>query len=278
MIARLELLRLWRSRRPFLALGSVLFFLALMLLGFYTYAQSRTNGSADFHYTFENRSYFNGLTFSLYAFYFGFLLILPIFAATEGGAQIAGDTSSGVLDLVLTRPITRTRIFLTKFAIGAGLSTLLVLALLLLALSVGLILVGWGDLDLYPGVLQMTDRRQHLSQSEALWRFLWTWPAASLALLVPLALAFLISSWVKSPVNAVGTSIAIYLVLYVIAEVHFFEDLRPLLFTSYMSYWRSLFREEIDWSQILHDASRLAAFGFLFLGLSFRRFRTREET
>jgi len=278
VIVRLELLRLWRSRRPLLAAGSVAFFLALMLLGFYTYAQSRTGGEADFRYTFENRSYFNGLTFSLYAFYFGFLLILPIFAATEGGAQIAGDTASGVLDLLLTRPVTRGRVFLTKLAIGLGVSTALVASLLALALGVGLLFVGWGSLDLYPGVLQMTEERQHLTRSEALVRFLWAWPAASLALFVPLSLAFLVGAWVKSPVNAVGTSIAIYLVLYVIAEVHFFEDLRPFLFTSYMSYWRSLFREEVDWTRILHDASRLAVFGFLFLGLSFRRFRTREES
>jgi len=278
VIVRLELLRLWRSRRPLLAAGSVVFFLALMLLGFYPYAQSKTGGEADFRYTFENRSYFNGLTFSLYAFYFGFLLILPIFAATEGGAQIAGDTASGVLDLLLTRPVTRARVFLTKLAIGLGVSTALVAFLLAFALGVGLLFIGWGNLDLYPGVLQMTEERQHLTRSEALWRFLWAWPAASLALFVPLTLAFLVGAWVKSPVNAVGTSIAIYLVLYVIAEVHFFEGLRPFLFTSYMSYWRSLFREEVDWARVLHDASRLAVFGFLFLGLSFRRFRTREET
>ena len=84
MIARLEYLRLARSRRPLLAVVMLTLFLGLMLLGFYTYAQTETGGQAQFRYTFENRSYFNGLTFALYAFYFGFLLILPVFAATEG--------------------------------------------------------------------------------------------------------------------------------------------------------------------------------------------------
>jgi ABC-2 type transport system permease protein len=277
VIARLELLRLWRSRRPLLALASVGLFLGLMLLGFYTYAQSKTGGGAEFRYTYENRSYFNGLTFALYAFYFGFLLILPIFAATEGGAQIAGETSAGTLDLLLTRPLSRAKLFLTKLMIGVGLSTVSVGVLLLLALTIGLLLIGWGNLDLYPGVLQMTERRQHLDQSEALWRFLLAWPAASIALFVPLSLAFLVSVWVKNPVNAVGTAIAIYLVLYVVSEVHFFEDLRPWLFTSYMSYWRGLFREEIEWSGLARDAATLCGFGFLFLGLSFRRFYRREE-
>lgn len=277
MIARLEVLRVARSRRPHLALLSLAFFLVLMLVGFYTYAETETGGAAEFRYTFENRSYFNGLTFALYAFYFGFLLVLPIFAATEAGAQVAGDTSAGTLHLLLTRPLSRARLFLTKFAIAAGLSTLLVGLFLALALGLGLVAVGWGDLDLYPGVLQMTDRRQSLAQDVALRRFLLAWPAASLSLAAPLALAFLVSTWVRSAVNAVGTAVALYLVLYVVAEIHFFRDLRPWLFTSHMAYWRGLFRETIDWSALTRDAAKLLGFALLFLSAGCHRFRVREE-
>lgn len=277
MTLRLEGLRLWRSRRPALALGAVAFFLALMLLGFYTYAQSRTGGSAEFRYTYENRSYFNGLTFALYAFYFGFVLVLPIFAATEGGAQLAGDTGGGTLALLLSRPVSKARLFATKFALAAGYTAALVGAFLALALTVGLLLVGWGDLDLYPGVLQMTDRPQHLTQSEGLARFALAWPLASVGLLAPLAFSFLVSVWTRSAVNAVGTAVALYLVMYVVAEVHFFQDLRPLLFTSYLTFWRELFREEVDWPTLARDGAKLLAFTLLFLALAFRRFRRREE-
>jgi ABC-2 type transport system permease protein len=277
MTGRLELLRLARSKRPLIALGSLLFFLGMMLLGFYTYAETKTSGQAEFHYTFENSSYFNGLTFALYAFYFGFLLILPIFAATESGAQFAGDSASGRLSLMLTRPVSRGRIFLTKVGVMLGLSTFLVGSLIGMSLALGLAFVGWGDLDLYPGVLQMSERHQHLTQAEALRAFLYVWPAASLALFAPLSFSVLIASWSKGGVNAVGTSVAAYMILYVIAEVHFFEDLRPYLFTSHMSYWRELFREEVNWPVVTEHAARLLGFGFLFLGLALHRFRTREE-
>jgi len=277
VIARLELLRLWRSRRPVLAAGALAFFVGLMLLGFYTYAQTETSGAAEFEYTVENPSYFNGLTFALYAFYFGFLLVLPIFGATEGGAQIASDTARGTMNLYLTRPVTRARVFFTKVAVAAGFMTLLVGLFLSFALLIGLLLIGWGDLDLYPGVLQMTDRHQHLDQTEALWRFAFAWPAASLALLAPLTLSFLVSTWTRNAVNAVGAAVALYLILYVIAEIHLFEDLRPWLFTSYMSYWRALFQEEIDVAAMLRDAASVTGFTVLFLALAFRRFRRREE-
>lgn len=277
MIARFELVRLVRSRRPWLAASCVLFFLALMLAGFILYARNETGGEARFRYTFENRSYFNGLTFALYAFYFGFLLILPVFGALEGAAQIASDTASGRMALLLTRPIGRTRLFATKALVAAGYLALLTGFLLAASLAIGLLLVGWGDLDLYPGVLQMTDRHQHLEQDVALVRFLLAWPAASLALATPLALGLWLSSFGKSPLNAAGLTVSVYLVLYVVAEIHFFRDLRPWLFTSAMPYWRALFRPEPDWPELGREAAKLAGFSALFAGLALRRFRLREE-
>lgn len=277
MSLRLEALRLRRSRRPLVAAAALTFFLVLMLLGFYTYAQNRTGDQAAFRYTFENSSYFNGLTFSIYAFYFGFLLLLPIFVATEGGAQLAGDSADGTLRLYLTRPVSRARLFLGKLAVAFAYSSALAGAFLATTLLIGLVTVGWGDLDLYPGVLQMTDRHQHLEQSEALVRFALAWPAASLALLTPLALSLWISAWSRSAVNAVGTSVAVYLVLYVVAEIPFFADLRPWLFTSYLAYWRGLFREDVPWAELGADALRLCGYASLFLALAFHRFRRREE-
>ena len=276
MIARFELLKLRRSRRPLIAGASLFLFLIMLLLGFYTYAQNETGGQADFRYTFENRSYFNGLTFTIYAFYFGVVLLLPIIVAMEGGSQIAGETSDGTLQLLLARPLSVTRLFFTKIGIAFGFTALTVGVFLIIALTLGLLTVGWGDLNLYPGVLQMTDRPQHLTQDEALRSFLLAWPAATLALSAPLALSFLVSTWVHSPVNAVGISVSLYLILYVISEVHFFLELRPYLFTSYMAFWRELFQSNVHWHALLADGSKLAGFALVFIGLAYRRFRTQE--
>lgn len=277
MSVGLEMLRLVRSRRPLVAGGALALFLGLMLLGFYTYAQARTGGQAEFRYTYENSSYFNGLTFALYGFYFGFVLLLPIFAALEGSAQLAGDAASGALALLLARPVSKTRLFFVKLGVAAGFTTVLVGVFLLVTLLLGLFAVGWGELRLYPGVLQMADRPQRLARDEALLRFLYAWPAASLALLAPLAFSFWISSWARSAVNAAGTAVALYLTLYVIAEVHFFAELRPWLFTSHAAYWRGLFQERIDWPELGRHAAALAAFTCAFTALAFRRFRQREE-
>jgi hypothetical protein len=156
--------------------------------------------------------------------------------------------------------------------------TLLVGLLLGAAMLIGLLAVGWGDLRIYPGVLQMTDRPQQLSQEDAMWAFLMAWPAASLAMTAPLAMSFLLSSYMRNPINAVAASVAVYLVLYVTSQIHFFLDLRPYLFTTYMGYWRLIFREEVPFPMMIHDATRLLAFTFGFLAIGYHRFRVREES
>jgi len=276
-LLRFEWLKLRRAKRLWLTAAVLLVYLGLMLLGFYTYAQNETGGQAEFRYTFENRSYFNGLTFGLYAFYFGALMVLPIFAAAEGAAQIAGERRNGTLALMLLRQVSRSRLFLGKFALAALSQFVLVGLLLTLALGIGLALVGWGELNIYPGVLQMAETRQSLSQGEALRAFLLAWPAAALAMAAPLSLSFLLSSWMRSPINVVAASTALYLVMLVVSEIHFFADLRPILFTSYMGYWRELFRETVDWPTLLSQAAKLAVFPAAFLALGHWRFRTREE-
>ncbi|WP_372366714.1 ABC transporter permease [Candidatus Uabimicrobium sp. HlEnr_7] len=277
MICKFEYHKLKRSHRPFYSMLSIILYLFFILFGFYTYAQTQTGGQVNFRYTFENRSYFNGLTFALYAFYFAVMMVLPIFAATEGGAQVAGETHNRTLYLMLARPLSRSQIFFSKLFVSFSYLFFLVGYLLAFALLTGLVFVGWGTLNLYPGVLQMSHVHQSLSQSEALNSFACAWVLASVALSAPLALSFLLSTWIRNPLNAVSTSIALYLILYVMSEIHFFVKLRPYFFTSYMGFWREAFREEILWGQIFQDGAKILAFTFVFLALAYRRFRLREE-
>lgn len=57
----------------------------------------------------------------------GFFVLLPL-AAFLGVASISGEVSSGTVLLLLSRPMSRTRLLLTKYAVCAG--TLLVAAVL----------------------------------------------------------------------------------------------------------------------------------------------------
>lgn len=61
-------------------------------------------------------------------YYFGGLFVLLPLAALLGVASISGEVSNGAIFLLLSRPVSRTRLLLTKYAISAG--VLLVAAVL----------------------------------------------------------------------------------------------------------------------------------------------------
>jgi ABC-type transport system involved in multi-copper enzyme maturation permease subunit len=98
-LLKLELEKLFRSKSFYLSFIVLIGFVALMLWGFYTYAERKTGGQAveQFKYTYESKQYFNGLTFALYSVLFSFALLLPIFVSMSAGLQIAGEARSGTL-------------------------------------------------------------------------------------------------------------------------------------------------------------------------------------
>src|SRR5438552_17939365 len=112
-LIRLEVKKLVRSRSFFLSFAALMGFVALMLWGFYSYAERKTGGQAteQFKYTYESKSYFNGLTFSLYSVMFSFSLLIPIFVAMSAGAQVAGEANRGTLRMICARPVSGVSIF-----------------------------------------------------------------------------------------------------------------------------------------------------------------------
>lgn len=118
-LLKLELEKLFRSRSFYLSFIVLTGFVALMLWGFYTYAARKTGGEAveQFKYTYESKQYFNGLTFALYSLLFSFTLLMPIFVSMSAGSQIAGETRTGTLRMICTRPISRASLVLSKFLV-----------------------------------------------------------------------------------------------------------------------------------------------------------------
>ena len=77
---KFEVIKLAKSKMVALSFITVVAFVVLMLWGFYSYAERKmgAEATAQFKYTYESRSYFNGLTFALYSLIFSFSLLIPI--------------------------------------------------------------------------------------------------------------------------------------------------------------------------------------------------------
>jgi len=262
---RQEIFKLLRSKLLYLSFLMLVIFVLLMLWGFYTYSLHKTGGQVEFKYTYENPSYFNGLIFTLYSAYFAFQLIIPISVSILAGTQIAGEARSGTLRSLLTRPISRSRLYFGKY-LTSVLSVFSLLAFFILFnLLVGLLLVGWGDLSLYPGPLNLVQEPGRLAQNEALLRFCYSVFTGTWSLLTLATLAFLMSVLFENPIVASFTALTLYVMLNVIGRVDFFVDLKPYLFTTDMEFWREVFKPEIPLNELLYRACRCGMYSVSFL-------------
>src|SRR5258707_7395175 len=211
---KLEFIKLIRSRNFLLSFITLTAFVALMLWGFYSYAERKAGEQVtqQFKYTYESKSYFNGLTFALYSVIFSFSLLIPIFVAMTAGAQIAGERQAGTLRMICTRPVSRISLLLSKFLVVAFYTYLLIAFFIRLNLLVGLFFVGLVGLQLYPGALNLVDQPGKLLRDEALLRFLYASISGTWALLVSAALATLFSVLFESRAIATVATLASYLV------------------------------------------------------------------
>ena len=270
---RIELYKLTKSKAFYSSFAALAGFVALMLWGFYTYAQRKTGGAAgasQFRYTYESKSYFNGLTFALYSLIFSFSLLMPIFVAMTAGAQVAGEARSGTLRMMCMRPVSRVSIFLSKLTVVALHTYLLMAFFVALTLVIGYFLVGYGDLELFPGPLNLVDEPGKLAQADALWRFFYATFSGAWSLLVVAALAMLLSVVLDSPAQAIVATLAIYVAFYIVGRVEFFEDLRPYFFTTDMDFWRDVFKPNPPLHSFLHYGSVCGVyiFGLLLTAVS----------
>jgi ABC-2 type transport system permease protein len=277
---RIELLKLVRSKGFYLSFAALSGFVLLMLWGFYSYAEKKTSGLAteQFKYTYESKSYFNGLTFTLYSLMFAFSLVIPIFVAMNAGGQIAGERRAGTLRMICIRPVSRVSIVLSKFLVVAIHAYLLMAFFIGLNLLIGLLFVGWGNLELYPGPLNLVDAPGQILRDDALWRFFYASFSGTWALLVVAAIALLLSVLFENPVTAVAATLAVYLMLYIVGRIEFFVTLRPFFFTTDMDFWRDVLKPEIPWTDFYHYAATCGAYIFGLLLLSILIFERKDIT
>lgn len=277
---RLELRKLIRSKGFYLSFAALAAFVVLMLWGFYSYAQQKTSGLAgeQFKYTYESKSYFNGLTFALYSLIFAFSLVIPIFVVMNAGNQIAGERRAGTLRMMCIRPVSRVAIVLSKFLVVAIHTYLLMAFFIGLNLMVGLLFVGWGNLELYPGPLNLVDQPGTILRDEAVWRFFYASFSGTWALLVVAAVANLFSVLFENPVTAVAATLAAYLTLYIVGRIEFFVTLSPYFFTTNMDFWREVLKPQIPWASAYQQAATCGAYIFGLLLLSIVIFERKDIT
>lgn len=185
---------------------------------------------------------------------------IPFLVTLGAGDQLAGEATAGTFRLLLTRPASRSRILITKYATTLLYALALVLFMALLTVGLGVLLFGTGDLIVVGRDFVV------IPESEALGRIAVSFALATWGMWTVASLAFLLSSLVENGIGPLVGTMAVIIVFLVISNVpvDFFAMIKPYLFTTYLDLWQKMFADPVPWDEILHSVYVLGAFSVGF--------------
>ena len=198
---------------------------------------------------------------------------IPFLIALVAGDLLAGEATSGTYRILITRPVSRIKLVTSKFVAGLLYTYTLIFWLALISLGLGIIIFGTGEL-----IVLKSTQIIIFAKNDVFWRFILAFSFASLSMSVVTALAFLFSSLVENAIGPIISTMAVIIVFIIISaiEINFFQNLKPYLFTTYMSSWKLFFDEKIDFPEVLKSCFILLAHILVFFGAAALIFKKKD--
>jgi ABC-2 type transport system permease protein len=229
--------------------------------------------------SFEQTLTFEGsiLNGNLVAFIILQMLVIhiPLLVALVTGDLVSGEAAMGTIRMLATKPISRTQLILSKFLAG-GVYTMLIVAWLgFMAVVVGKLMFGSGDL-----MVLNSDGLVILQEADINWRYLGGFGVAFLAMLTVSSLSITLSCFSENSIGPIVTTMAIITLFIIIGtlDVSIFDPIRPFLFTTHMASWRSFFEEPLPARDILQSVVILLAHNVVFVIVALFSFNRKDIT
>lgn len=270
MIA-VELSKLVRSRRTWvtIVLIDALPTLVAVLLGVTDLGPRPGTGPA-----FLSAVLTDGTLFPLAAIAIVVPLLLPIAVALTAGEAIAGEAQAGTLRYMLIRPVGRTRLLVAKLVSVMAFVLLTVLVVAATAYVSGTLLLGQQDLAAGSTSISGTT----LSTQELLLRTLLALAYAMLSMLGVAAIALFLSTVVDTPLGAALGALAVLIASSVLLTLDAAQSLQPWLPTRYWLAFVDLFRDPIQWRDLLRGTGLQVLYVVVFLAGGWANFTTKDIT
>lgn len=197
---------------------------------------------------------------------------IPFLIALVAGDLLAGEATAGTYRMLITRPVSRMKLVTAKFIAGLIYTNLLVLWLAIISLGLGLIIFGIGEL------IVIKDAIIIFAQNDILWRFMFAYAFAALSMSVVMALGFLFSSLVENAIGPIVSTMTVIIIFTIFSAINidFFRTIKPYLFTNYMSTWRLVFDDPIDFNEIIKNCLVLTGHIIGFFGITLFIFKRKD--
>ena len=213
------------------------------------------------------------------------LIHVPILVALVAGDAIAGEANMGTLRLLVSKPVSRTKLLAVKFLASSVYTLLLLIWVAVLALFLSMLLFGTNSLAV-PRELEFNI----IESGDILWRYAAAFVFAAISLICVASLAFMLSVFAENSVSPIVVTVSVIIVFTILTQMQvpfYDETIKPYLFTTHMLGWKGFFYvkgmegETIkgsieNFSAIIKSALILMLYTFGFLAVSVFYFRRKN--
>lgn len=269
-----EFLKIAAKPRSYIGVGAITLIIGLILLAL------KIDGHNFISFAtrpFEQSLSFEGniLNGNLVAFIILQMLIIhvPLLIALVTGDLISGESAMGTIRLLLTKPISRTSLFFSKYLAGCIYTFIFLLWMGFIALVVGKYLFGTGDL-----VVLNSDGLIILQDQDLGWRFLTGFLVSYLSLVMIATLSLTLSCFSENSIGPIVSTMAVIILFNIMGalNVDFLQKMQPYLFTTHMLAWRSFFEDPLPIEKIVSSISVLLIHIVLLLVVAVYKFNKKD--
>lgn len=271
-----EFIKILAKPRSYIGIGALTLLICIILFAM------KADGSSFISFvtsSFEQTLSFNGtiLNGNLIAFIILQMLIvhIPLLVALVTGDLISGEAAMGTVRMLATKPISRTKIVISKFIAGAVYTFILTLWLIFLSLFVSKFIFGSGDL-----IVLNSEGLVILKEQDILWRYGLSFIVAFLSLLTVSSVSICFSAFAENSIGPIVSTMAVIILFTIIGsmEVSVFQNIKPFLFTTHMASWRSFFEDPVPYSKILNSIIILLVHNVLLVSIAVIKFNKKDIT
>lgn len=273
-LTKIELFKIFKKPRTYIAFAAIAAIIFLVQLAFYIDGHkymSIVMTSIESSFSVEG-NLLNG--------YFIFFIILqtllvhvPLLVSLVAGDMIAGEANMGTLRLLVTKPVSRTSLMISKFFASCIYSILLLTFMAILGLLISMMVFGTSDLMIFK-----SEKVLLIDRADVLWRYFAAYGFAGLSMITVAALAFLLSVFAENSIGPIIAAMSVIIVFTILTtmDIPFFNTIKPYLFTNHMLNWKGFFDRPVDYSEVLKSILFLLGHIVFFVSLAVYIFRKKD--
>ena len=237
-LLQIELFKIFKRPRTYIAFVAIAAIVVLIQLALYLDGKTYVNFMLQSIERFNVEGKILNGYFASYLILQTLLIHVPLLIALVGGDMIAGEANMGTLRLLISKPINRSTLLISKFLASTIYTLLLLVWMAVFSLLISLFIFGKGDLIVFQSQVII-----QIPQSDVFWRYLAAFGFSAIAMTTVAALSFFLSLFAENSIGPIVAAMSVVIVCTILTtmDLPLFVSMKPYLFTSHMLGWKGFF-------------------------------------